>query len=358
MAFRGAKKAFAPGWGDVELMTAIAQSFKHAAPDGGLQADAVEIEIMRGEETGKMFAAEFRRLDRFLQGHAEHQAAQQELQLPLILLVAAHAAERHPSFAVFHDQGWADGGSRALEGRDDIGMMRRLQIAIRQPHGERKTQTRYHFGRAYPAAAGSEGGGEAFRIHGVDMNRSGAPGGAAQTLIDRQQSCALERIAWANLGIGGAPDQFRTHRAVFIGEQGLHGNRHLLRIAVILLAVGKGQLDGLQHGMKIVRAVVPQRLQVEMFENGKRLQQRRSLIPRTAFVDIRAGITEMHTGFDGNVKALEIRSLQKAAFVLDKAHNLGGDVAAIEGIEHCAEARCPVAAASSFRLDQVQIHIR
>src|SRR6185312_8439869 len=93
-------------------MAAILQFLEHAGADGGLQPHAFEKEIMGREKARKMLAAELRRLDRLLQIHAEHQPVQEELQLPLILLIAAHAAESHPGFAVLRYQRWADGGAR------------------------------------------------------------------------------------------------------------------------------------------------------------------------------------------------------------------------------------------------------
>src|ERR1043165_110512 len=82
IALRGAEETLAPGRRDVQRMAAILELLEHAGADGGLQPDAVRIEIMRREEAGKMLAAEFGGLDRLLQGHSEHHAVQEELQLP------------------------------------------------------------------------------------------------------------------------------------------------------------------------------------------------------------------------------------------------------------------------------------
>jgi hypothetical protein len=61
-----------------------------------LDTNEIRDAAVGSEESGKMLAAEFGGLDRISRGHAENGPIEKELQLPLILLVAAHTAECHP----------------------------------------------------------------------------------------------------------------------------------------------------------------------------------------------------------------------------------------------------------------------
>ena len=60
----------------------------------------------------------------------------------------------------------------------------------------------------------------------------------------------------------------------------------MLRITVVRLAVGKGELRALDDGVQVVGRVVAHALQVEAVEQAELLQEHRSLRPRTALVHI------------------------------------------------------------------------
>src|SRR5215472_3409404 len=97
-----------------------------------LRAEPVQEKIMGRKKPGKVLAAEFGGLYSLLQRHAEYQAVQQELKLPLILLISAHASEGQPGFSAFLHQGRADCRPWPLERRHKVGMVGRSEITIGQ----------------------------------------------------------------------------------------------------------------------------------------------------------------------------------------------------------------------------------
>src|SRR3954463_2318387 len=84
----------------VDQMSAAPQLIEYFLADALLDADMLRIVAVRREEAGEVIGRKFRRLDRLLQRHPERHAIQDELQRPLLLLVAAHRAESHPRLAV------------------------------------------------------------------------------------------------------------------------------------------------------------------------------------------------------------------------------------------------------------------
>src|SRR3954469_15430523 len=182
------------------------------------------------------------------------------------------------------------------------------------------------------------------------MPRPWAPGRAAKTLLRWKQRCVAERVAGTDLGIGSVSDQLGPDGAISIRDQGVDRHRDLKRITVKLLAIGKSELHGLQHEMDIVSRIMSQTAKIEILQDRQRLQQHGSLIPGTAFVDLRPGILNMHAALDRNLEPVEIRLFQKAALVLDETHDLRGNIAAIEGVEHRAQPSLPASGAGLFRL--------
>src|SRR6516164_2612449 len=84
--------ALRPIRGHFDLMATATERSDGFHSDPRLDADEIGSADVRSEESGKMLAAEFGGLDRVLRGHTEHGSIEKELQLPLILLIAAHTA--------------------------------------------------------------------------------------------------------------------------------------------------------------------------------------------------------------------------------------------------------------------------
>ena len=127
--------------------------------------------------------------------------------------------------------------------------------------------------------------------------------------------------------------QRRALPGVVLREQAL--DRFLgreVRIAVIEVAVGKREVHRLVHRVDVAPAVVAHALQVEVLEDVERLQHRRALGPAVELVHVDAAIRRVPRllELDAPVREVVLRDL--AALFLRAAHELVGDVAAVEAV--------------------------
>src|SRR5215467_13153127 len=67
------------------------------------------------------------------------------------------------------------------------------------------------------------------------------------------------RVSWRN--------EFATLRRVFLGDEAKHRNADLVRICDVVVAVGKGQLLGLDHQMQTIGRILVETLQVKTFQS-------------------------------------------------------------------------------------------
>src|SRR6267143_3233020 len=96
---RGGNKALGPVGRHLDGVAAPTQLVDRLGAEAGLDAHVFRRVVVRSEEARKVVRGQLRRLDRLLDRHAERLPVQDELQRPLLLLVAAHRAEGHPRLA-------------------------------------------------------------------------------------------------------------------------------------------------------------------------------------------------------------------------------------------------------------------
>ena len=133
ITFGSAEEAFRPCRTNIQVMATLAKAVQNGLSRTFLRISPIQKMILRMKEPRKMFAAEFWRFDRGLEVHIEDKSIQQELELPLVLLIPAHASKGKPALTAPHRNSGADCCSRLLKWSNDIGMIKGLEMAIRKP---------------------------------------------------------------------------------------------------------------------------------------------------------------------------------------------------------------------------------
>ena len=149
-------------------------------------------------------------------------------------------------------------------------------------------------------------------------------------------------------------DQRPANARVLVGEKRL--KRHLDKrgIAIILVAVGEGQLHRLGDDMNVVRRLETHLLELEPFEQSQHLEHRRTLRPRTAFEHRIAPITHMHRIFHPRPMGRQIRPTRETRLsALYQLSSAVGDVAAIEAIGDGLQALLAAAGRASLGVHQL-----
>ena len=277
-----------------------------------LDPHAVGIALVRREEAGEVLGRQLGRFDGLLDRHAEGRAVEIELQQPLALVVPAHGAEGHPRLAVAERERGRQRGARALAGRDHVGMVRRREIEGHHPDRERKPERLDHLRRHQPGAARRERGHVALRVDGVHVHGAGAPGLRREALVLGQQRRIAAGVSRAQLPVRPALiDQLRALRRVVVRQQDFGRHHRLRRVAVVLLAIGEGELHRLDQQMAIVRARRPHRLQVEARHQRDGLQLGRPLGPEPALVELGVAEAQPRRLFDPGFEAGEVLALEQ-----------------------------------------------
>ena len=128
-------------------------------------------------------------------------------------------------------------------------------------------------------------------------------------------------------------DKLRPLAGIFLGQQALDRLlRREIRVAVVIVAIGKCQVHGLVDRVDIANCVVPHVRDVEVFENIERLEHHRALGPRRQFVDVDTSIVCRHRLLDVNLPLIEIAHRDQATLFLGGTDEFLGDVAAIEAV--------------------------
>ncbi|MCY1513454.1 hypothetical protein D9M68_479550 [compost metagenome] len=240
-------------------------------------------------------------VDRLLQIQPVVDVAQEEQQLPLLLLVAAGRAECQVGLAVAQRQRGRERGARPLARRQRAG-----QPLFQPEHLRARVQPETQFGddgRGLEPSAGQRGRDHvAPAVDDVDVRgvaplgrsahigQRGLIGGAAGRGDLRQTLQRVHDTGHLRLEAGHAAGQevlrrhFADQRAAFVvvgvGQQVLQRHVDEGRIAVIGLAVGKGQLHGFRDPVHEFRAGRAHAGQVHALEQRERLQEDRALAPR------------------------------------------------------------------------------
>src|SRR6266513_1214446 len=158
---------------------------------------------------------------------------------------AAHHAEAHHRPAVFRDKARNDGLVRALAGSDAIGMAR-LEYEVAAAVLQRDAF--HHDSRAEAHEVRlDEGDHNARRIGRGEVHRA-----------------AFRRIAVAEILRAFGIDELRPRLQVFLVEQRLRAHVHVVDVAYVAPAIGKGELHRLDLQMHAVGGVDRVRAQVKV----------------------------------------------------------------------------------------------
>ncbi len=142
------------------------------------------------------------------------------------------------------------------------------------------------------------------------------------------------RIARPGVGIVLLPvDQLGAFARVGLGEQALDrlGGREV-RIAVVEVAVGVREVHRLVQRVDVAGAVVAEGLDVELLEDVQRLEHDRALHPVRQLVDLDPLVVGADRLLDVDLPAVQILHRDQPALLPGAAHELLGDVAAIEAV--------------------------
>jgi len=156
-------------------MAAQSQSVQHAGAHAWLYAHSIPEADVRCKESREMLGGEFGGLDSLLDGHSEYLAIEEELQKPLILLVATHRPECHPGAAVAESQTGRQRGSGPLARRHDVRVVGWVEVEGHHPAGQRKAESIDNLVRAKPPTGWGKRGHISGRVDGIDMHGAWSP---------------------------------------------------------------------------------------------------------------------------------------------------------------------------------------
>ena len=128
-------------------------------------------------------------------------------------------------------------------------------------------------------------------------------------------------------------DEPAPRRVVVVREQGLHGHVDKIRVSVEGLAVGKGELGALDHGVDELRAQWVHGRHVEALEQGELLQKHRPLRPRTALAERVVAVVVAHRVFVSGAPRRHVGARQHAPVAPPAGvHDLGLTAEAIDRV--------------------------
>ena len=254
-----------------------------------------------------MLRVEQRQVDRLLQVEAVMDAAQEQAELPLLLLVAARRAEGEAGLAVLEGDRGRQRRARALAGRERGGQ------AFFQPEHlgagiQREAEFRDDRRGLHPAARGRRRDHVAPFVDDVDMDGVALAAGRDHRGHGRlaDASAALGRLgdgaerphrmrdlrlvagddARPQLQRGALADQPAPSGRIILGEQGRQRHLHEIRVAVIGLAIGEGELHRLDDMVDEFGTGRAHPGEIDAFEDLQRLQEGRTLAPRADLEDL------------------------------------------------------------------------
>src|SRR5260370_6359887 len=153
--------------------------------------------LMGRKRAGEMHRVEHGRIDRRLKVMAESGMRQEELQRPLILLVATRGAEGDPRLAVAQSHGWAESRPWSLAALNVVWMVS-IEVEHLCPGAEAEAETLDHGRALQPTSAGSASDHVPEAIGHSNMNRVAphlAHGLPARARPVAFRNC-LHRTAW------------------------------------------------------------------------------------------------------------------------------------------------------------------
>ena len=210
-------------------------------------------------------------------------------------------------------------------------MIRRPKIERHHARRQREPERADHLCRPDPRAARRERRHVALRVHGIDVHRARPPGLRREALLGGQQGGIVPGVARTQLfACLSHINQICPGFCIGLGQQYLGRNHCFRRIAVVLLAIGKGELGGLDQEVQVIGAARPHRAQVEAPHDGERLQHRRPLRPEAALVDRRLAEAQADGRLDPGLETLQVGALEQPAALPGEARDLRSDLASVE----------------------------
>ena len=181
-----------------------------------------------------------------------------------------------------------------------------------------------------------------------------APAAPARTLVTAPARPRPHWIAGRRLFGRRAIHAYEGGPLAQIGGGKQLGERHAAvpRVAIVLLAIGEGELERFRHHVDVARGVVPHRAQVERFEHAEGLHEHGPLRPRRLAQDLPPREREAHRRLEARAVPGQIAGPQEPAHPLGEAADGGRDVAAIEALARRDDAGGAVSAARRVGLDE------
>ena len=136
-----------------------------------------------------------------------------------------------------------------------------------------------------------------------------------------------------HLGIGPERVDFpAADVGVFAGQQAFHRHVDEIRVAIVGVAVGEGQLQRLQHRVDVLCRVVAHALEVAAFQDAQGVQIHRPLAPRAAGVNVDALVVNHRRNIHADGETGQVVHGEPAALAADEGHHLLGDLARVEQV--------------------------
>ena len=261
-----------------DVVPARAQRVDRVRRHPALDLDPPRLGLARIERAREVRRVEHRRVDRRLQVAPVHRVGEEELERPLVLLVAAGRAERQHRPVVAHRQ-----RRRQRRPRPPPAHQRRRQPLLEPEHLRARAEA-----EAEPAIAGELCSQPPLGVADTRLPkrsatsrwqvspRVGSPAPAAARTAARPHGRQPPAEPRAQLARGLVAHQRPPRRRVPGREQPLQ--RHRRRVPVPRLAVGERELRALEHRVDVVDA--EERPELEPVEQRELLQEHRPLAPR------------------------------------------------------------------------------
>ena len=322
---------------------------------------------MGAERTLHLVAGDVGGLRCLLDVHAELDDVEEELEQILVLGVAALDGEREVGLSVLEGHARGQGGAGPLAG---LGQVVRVEPRIEHEalhplaHSDPGAAGDH---RGDPGAARGHGHDPALGVGGLDRGRSGREGllvgharqrrSAGRRLLEALLAFRLrcrrdrrplfqevEEGVVASLEVVGVPragvlvvllpvDRLVACAGVALRQQSFE--RLLWRvvgIAVVEVAVGEGEVHRLVEGVDVAGRVVAHRLEVGVLQDVQRLEHDRPLYPGGQLVHVDAAVVRADRLLDVDLPLVEIGHRDETVQFSRAAHELLGDVAAVEAV--------------------------
>ncbi|QTK82857.1 Hypothetical protein AT6N2_L2196 [Agrobacterium tumefaciens] len=350
IAARRGEPADRPGIGNRNAVAATTKLGERCLTHRAFHHDFTRRTGARIKRARKMGSVEQRHVYGRLQVLAVVGITQEEGQLPLVLLVATGRAKDHGGTALMQRKRGCQRRARPFA-RCERGRQAFLQPEHLGAGVERETKAR-HDGRGLQPAARGRGGDHVtpavndIDMHGVtalfgQMRHGRLVDGALAAHLGQHRQGGVHLLFVTRHGAGPqfqrrlTADQRPTPGIITLGEKIFRWYLTKFRIAVIDLAVSKGELHGFDDGVDEIGTGGVHGRNVETFQKRQRLQENRPLPPGGRLCDCPVVIVECLRRFHGGAPPGHILRRQHALVPsAARIHYLCGADVTIDGFRH------------------------